>query len=84
MWVMSSQCLDYFPMERVGAERITIGLTYCHISEYASLTVLFLYNGVQQRLALKLPLTVNKFFEPTEMNSESFFGRWKNLSGYVF
>jgi len=50
-------------------------------AEYASLTVLFLYNGVQQRLALKLPLTVNKFFEPTEMNSESFFGRWKNLSG---
>jgi len=78
---MPSKFLDYFPMKQVRAERIIIRLTSCHISEYASLTVLFLYNGVQQRLALKLPLTVNKFFEPTEMNSESFFGRWKNLSG---
>nr|CAG4646035.1 EOG090X0109 [Macrothrix elegans] len=49
--------------------------------EYPSLTILFLYNGVQQRLSLKLPLTINKFFEPTEMNSEAFFTRWKNLSG---
>nr|SVE78691.1 EOG090X0109 [Daphnia lumholtzi] len=49
--------------------------------EYPTLTILFLYNGVQQRLSLKLPLTINKFFEPTEMNSEAFFTRWKNLSG---
>jgi len=49
--------------------------------EYPTLTILFLYNGVQQRLSLKLPLTINKFFEPTEMNSEAFFSRWKNLSG---
>jgi AP-2 complex subunit alpha len=51
--------------------------------EYPTLTILFLYNGVQQRLSLKLPLTINKFFEPTEMNSEAFFTRWKNLSGLV-
>lgn len=50
-------------------------------TEYPTLTILFLYNGVQQRLSLKLPLTINKFFEPTEMNSEAFFTRWKNLSG---
>jgi len=50
-------------------------------ADYATLTILFLYNGVQQRLSLKLPLTINKFFEPTEMNSEAFFARWKNLSG---
>lgn len=49
--------------------------------DYATLTILFLYNNVQQRLSLKLPLTINKFFEPTEMNSEAFFSRWKNLSG---
>lgn len=30
---------------------------------------------------MKLPLTINKFFEPTEMNAESFFARWKNLGG---
>ena len=53
------------------------------ILEYPTLTILFLYNGVQQRLSLKLPLTINKFFEPTEMNSEAFFTRWKNLSGLV-
>lgn len=53
------------------------------VTDYPTLTVLFLYNGVQQRLSLKLPLTINKFFEPTEMNSEAFFSRWKNLGGYV-
>lgn len=40
-----------------------------------------MYSGVQQRFTLRLPLTVNKFFEPTEMNGESFFARWKNLGG---
>lgn len=45
------------------------------------LIVGFTYGNVQQRLALKLPLSVNKFFEPTDMNGESFFARWKNLSG---
>lgn len=46
-----------------------------------SLDISFKYNGVQQKLNVKLPLTVNKFFEPTEMNGESFFARWKNLGG---
>ncbi|CAL4072661.1 unnamed protein product [Meganyctiphanes norvegica] len=45
------------------------------------LIVGFTYGNVPQRLALKLPLSVNKFFEPTDMNGESFFARWKNLSG---
>ncbi|XP_037086570.1 LOW QUALITY PROTEIN: AP-2 complex subunit alpha-like [Pollicipes pollicipes] len=44
------------------------------------LSVSFMYSGVQQKLNLKLPVTPNKFFEPTEMNSEAFFARWKNLS----
>lgn len=39
----------------------------------------FVYNNVPQKILVKLPLTINKFFEPTEMNSESFFARWKNL-----
>lgn len=46
-----------------------------------SLDISFRYNGVQQKMNVKLPLTVNKFFEPTEMNAESFFARWKNLGG---
>ncbi|KAK8744218.1 hypothetical protein OTU49_001059 [Cherax quadricarinatus] len=45
------------------------------------LTVGFTYGNVPQRLALHLPLSCNKFFEPTDMNGESFFARWKNLSG---
>ena len=28
----------------------------------------------------KLPMSVNKFIEPAEMNAEAFFTRWKNLS----
>lgn len=43
----------------------------------------FIYNNVPQKITMKLPLTINKFFEPTEMNGESFFARWKNLGGYV-
>ncbi|XP_050314814.1 AP-2 complex subunit alpha isoform X2 [Anthonomus grandis grandis] len=44
-----------------------------------SISVSFLYNGMPQKIMVKLPLTLNKFFEPTEMNGESFFARWKNL-----
>lgn len=46
-----------------------------------SMTVSFIYNNVPQKLTLKLPIFINKFFEPTEMNGESFFARWKNLGG---
>ncbi|RXG58442.1 AP-2 complex subunit alpha [Armadillidium vulgare] len=45
------------------------------------LIVNFTYGNVPQRLSLQLPLSINKFFEPTDMNGESFFARWKNLSG---
>lgn len=54
------------------------------IDDYAdspSLDISFRYNGVQHKYNVKLPLTINKFFEPTEMNGESFFARWKNLGG---
>ncbi|CAH0771764.1 unnamed protein product [Bemisia tabaci] len=44
-----------------------------------SISIGFVYNNVPQKLSVKLPLTLNKFFEPTEMNGESFFARWKNL-----
>lgn len=39
----------------------------------------FTYNNMPQKITFKLPLTINKFFEPTDMNAESFFARWKNL-----
>lgn len=46
-----------------------------------SVDISFRYNGVLQKFNINLPLTLNKFFEPTEMNGESFFARWKNLGG---
>lgn len=46
-------------------------------------TSFFRYTGVPQKVSIKLPVTLNKFFEPSEMNSEAFFSRWKNLSGLV-
>ncbi|CAG7726418.1 unnamed protein product [Allacma fusca] len=49
--------------------------------EYPNLVVTFLYNNVQQKLNLKLPVTINKFFEASDMNGETFFARWKNLGG---
>jgi len=48
-----------------------------------SMIISFIFNNVPQKITMKLPLTINKFFEPTEMNGESFFARWKNLGGYV-
>lgn len=44
------------------------------------LVIQFIASGLQQRLNLHFPLTLNKFFEPTAMNSEAFFTRWKNLN----
>lgn len=50
-------------------------------SDAPSMLISFIYNNVPQKITMKLPLTINKFFEPTEMNGESFFARWKNLGG---
>jgi len=49
--------------------------------EYPSLIITFLYNNVPQKLNLKLPLTINKFFEASDMSGDTFFARWKNLGG---
>ncbi|RWS17642.1 AP-2 complex subunit alpha-2-like protein [Dinothrombium tinctorium] len=48
--------------------------------DYPSLVVQFMCNGTPQRLNLEVPIFINKFFEPTTMNSEAFFARWKNLN----
>ncbi|KAF6287487.1 adaptor related protein complex 2 subunit alpha 1 [Rhinolophus ferrumequinum] len=44
------------------------------------LSVRFRYGGAPQSLTLKLPVTINKFFQPTEMAAQDFFQRWKQLS----
>lgn len=38
------------------------------------------YGGTLQNVSVKLPITLNKFFQPTEMASQDFFQRWKQLS----
>uniref|UniRef100_A0A672IE68 AP-2 complex subunit alpha n=1 Tax=Salarias fasciatus TaxID=181472 RepID=A0A672IE68_SALFA len=43
------------------------------------LNIQFRYGGTLQNLAVKLPVMLNKFFQPTEMTSEDFFQRWKQL-----
>ena len=47
------------------------------------LNVIFTCNGKPHKIPLKIPISINKFMEPTEMNADAFFARWKNLSMYV-
>ncbi|XP_064171701.1 AP-2 complex subunit alpha-2 isoform X1 [Anguilla rostrata] len=49
-------------------------------SEAPLLNIKFRYGGALQNITLKLPVTINKFFQPTEMPSQDFFQRWKQLS----
>ncbi|XP_053193664.1 AP-2 complex subunit alpha-2 isoform X3 [Scomber japonicus] len=49
-------------------------------SDAPLLNIKFRYGGALQNLTLKLPVTINKFFQPTEMSSQDFFQRWKQLS----
>jgi len=49
-------------------------------AEAPELVLNFAYSGCPQKLSCKLPLSINKFAEATEMDSGSFFGRWKVLS----
>lgn len=49
-------------------------------SDCACVCLVCRYGGALQNLTLKLPVTINKFFQPTEMTSHDFFQRWKQLS----
>ncbi|KAI5607815.1 AP-2 complex subunit alpha-2 isoform X6, partial [Silurus asotus] len=44
------------------------------------LNIHFRYGGSMQNISVRLPITLNKFFQPTEMTSQEFFQRWKQLS----
>lgn len=53
------------------------------INEFSHLPVLscqFSCNNTQSRFNLKLPIFISKFFDPTSMDSQAFFTRWKNLA----
>jgi len=49
-------------------------------AEQPDLKLTFYYTGEMRHVDIKLPISVNKFIEPTDMNGEAFFSRWKNLS----
>ncbi|KAG7278851.1 hypothetical protein CRUP_010414 [Coryphaenoides rupestris] len=52
------------------------------ISDFTDAPVLdiqFRYGGTLQNFGVKLPVMLNKFFQPTEMASQDFFQRWKQL-----
>lgn len=48
-------------------------------NDHPIVDIQFSVNGMSQRIALPLPLFASKFFTPTEMNSQDFFSRWKQL-----
>uniref|UniRef100_A0A3P9HWY4 Clathrin adaptor alpha-adaptin appendage C-terminal subdomain domain-containing protein n=1 Tax=Oryzias latipes TaxID=8090 RepID=A0A3P9HWY4_ORYLA len=48
-------------------------------SDVPVLNVQFRYGGTLQNIEVKLPVMLNKFFQPTEMTSQDFFQRWKQL-----
>lgn len=58
----------------INAECIT------EFSEAPVLNISFMLSGSVQRINLKLPIIVNKFIEPAEMDSATFFTRWKLLN----
>ena len=37
------------------------------------------YSGAQQKITVKLPVTLNKFVDASDMDSTTFFNRWKVL-----
>lgn len=53
---------------------------FSHLPE---LTCLFSCNSIQSKFKIRLPVLISKFFEPTSMDSQAFFTRWKNLSKWV-
>ncbi|XP_031336626.1 AP-2 complex subunit alpha-like [Photinus pyralis] len=78
---MSIQMKPVEPLLEAGAQIQQLINAEC-IDDYTdtpSMVISFIYNNLPQKITIKLPLTINKFFEPTEMNGESFFARWKNL-----
>uniref|UniRef100_A0A672HWQ1 AP-2 complex subunit alpha n=1 Tax=Salarias fasciatus TaxID=181472 RepID=A0A672HWQ1_SALFA len=71
------------PHETPGGAQIQQVLNIECLTDFSDaplLNIKFRYGGALQNLTLKLPVTINKFFQPTEMASHDFFQRWKQLS----
>uniref|UniRef100_A0A803TRH4 Adaptor related protein complex 2 subunit alpha 2 n=1 Tax=Anolis carolinensis TaxID=28377 RepID=A0A803TRH4_ANOCA len=79
---LQSNILSFDPTVEGGAQVQQIVNIEC-ISDFMEAPVLniqFRYGGALQNVSVKLPITLNKFFQPTEMGSQDFFQRWKQLS----
>ncbi|XP_061593112.1 AP-2 complex subunit alpha-2-like isoform X1 [Cololabis saira] len=80
---LSIQSKPVEPVIEAGAQLQQIINIEC-VSDFTEAPVLniqFRYGGALQDLAVKLPVMLNKFFQPTEMMSQDFFQRWKQLGG---
>lgn len=80
--LINAECIDDYTGKYVALCCIKLN-TYLILLDTPSMNISFICNNIPQKITIKLPLTINKFFEPTEMNGESFFARWKNLGRYV-
>ncbi|XP_012717104.2 AP-2 complex subunit alpha-2 isoform X2 [Fundulus heteroclitus] len=78
---LSVQAKPVDPLIEAGAQVQQILNIEC-VSDFSDAPVLniqFRYGGTLQNIAVKLPVMLNKFFQPTEMASQDFFQRWKQL-----
>uniref|UniRef100_A0AAQ6ACT4 AP-2 complex subunit alpha n=1 Tax=Amphiprion ocellaris TaxID=80972 RepID=A0AAQ6ACT4_AMPOC len=80
--ILSVQLCFMEPLVEGGAQIQQVLNIECltDFSDAPLLNIKFRYGGALQNLTLKLPVTINKFFQPTEMSSHDFFQRWKQLS----
>ncbi|KAG9510209.1 AP-2 complex subunit alpha, partial [Fragariocoptes setiger] len=51
-----------------------------YYDDLPELNISYMQGLAKEDFTIKLPVLLNKFFEPTTMNGEDFFARWKNLS----
>lgn len=51
-----------------------------YFDEFPELQLSFMNGLVKENLSIKLPVYINKFFEPISMSRDDFFARWKNLA----
>lgn len=51
-----------------------------YFEEFPEIHISFMNGLVKEDMRLKLPIYLNKFFEPITMSREDFFARWKNLT----
>ncbi|XP_068602772.1 AP-2 complex subunit alpha-2-like [Brachionichthys hirsutus] len=82
--IRSSLTVHAKPVEPVveGGAQVQQILNMECVSDFTDAPVLniqFRYGGALQSLAVKLPVMLNKFFQPTEMPAQDFFQRWKQL-----